>query len=660
MPARKKKADPEEEVEEEEEGDESEFLSSAVFAISGKLSRTQAAMKKLISDNGGTVAGSVTKKVTHLISTKEELEDGSDKIDKAKENGIFIVSEEFIDECVKQKKMVAEAPFLLTGAAGKEEKEKEAEEEEEEEEEEEKPKKKRAASGAAEGEKESKRAKKDDDEEPEVKAKVIVKGRAAVDAVSGKADTCHVYEEGDCVYDCMLNQTNIGSNNNKFYVIQVLKEDSGNSYYVWNRWGRVGERGQFKLMPCGSNLQKAKSDFEKKFKDKTVNLWANRNKFVKHAGKYDLIAIDYGVGDDEEEEDKKKQQLKKEAAAKAANKKSELDERLQDLIRLIFDMKMMERVMQEMEFDVKKSPLGKLTKEQIRKGYLVLQKIEHEIARANRDALQALSSEFYTLIPHNFGRVRPPVIGDAETLKKKMQMLEALADIEIAAKIIADVSGDENQLDSNYRRLNALIEPVDEDSEEHKYISRYVANTHPRNTPRIKQVFKLQRAGEADRFAPKKGLGNRMLLWHGSRLTNFVGILSQGLRIAPPEAPASGYRFGKGVYFADICGLASRYCRSAGDQDFLMLLGDVALGKTADLVRDTYMEKPQAGTNSTKALGTIEPDPKDRLVLQPDDVVVPYGKIVDSGHKGVSCQEHQYIVYDVAQVELKYLVRFAN
>ena len=33
----------------------------------------------------------------------------------------------------------------------------------------------------------------------------------------------------------------------------------------------------------------------------------------------------------------------------------------------------------------------------------------------------------------------------------------------------------------------------------------------------------------------------RMLLWHGSRLTNWVGILSQGLRIAPPEAPVTGY-----------------------------------------------------------------------------------------------------------------------
>ena len=33
----------------------------------------------------------------------------------------------------------------------------------------------------------------------------------------------------------------------------------------------------------------------------------------------------------------------------------------------------------------------------------------------------------------------------------------------------------------------------------------------------------------------------RQLLWHGSRLTNWVGILSQGLRIAPPEAPVTGY-----------------------------------------------------------------------------------------------------------------------
>lgn len=51
------------------------------------------------------------------------------------------------------------------------------------------------------------------------------------------------------------------------------------------------------------------------------------------------------------------------------------------------------------------------------------------------------------------------------------------------------------------------------------------------------QVFKIAREDEADRYAPFKDLHNRQLLWHGSRTTNFAGILSQGLRIAPPEAP---------------------------------------------------------------------------------------------------------------------------
>ena len=39
-------------------------------------------------------------------------------------------------------------------------------------------------------------------------------------------------------YDCMLNQTNIGNNNNKYYIIQVLKHQNG-TFLTWNRWGRV-------------------------------------------------------------------------------------------------------------------------------------------------------------------------------------------------------------------------------------------------------------------------------------------------------------------------------------------------------------------------------------------------------------------------------------
>ena len=50
------------------------------------------------------------------------------------------------------------------------------------------------------------------------------------------------------------------------------------------------------------------------------------------------------------------------------------------------------------------------------------------------------------------------------------------------------------------------------------------------------------------------------LLWHGSRTENYVGILSDGLRIATPDAPVSGYMFGKGLYFADVPSKSANYC----------------------------------------------------------------------------------------------------
>lgn len=89
-------------------------------------------------------------------------------------------------------------------------------------------------------------------------------------------------------YDCTLNQTNIGNNNNKFYIIQLLEEDG--HYFCWNRWGRVGEVGQTKMNPFVC-LEDAKKDFEKKFREKTKNKWEEREHFVAHPNKYTLIEV---------------------------------------------------------------------------------------------------------------------------------------------------------------------------------------------------------------------------------------------------------------------------------------------------------------------------------------------------------------------------------
>jgi hypothetical protein len=70
----------------------------------------------------------------------------------------------------------------------------------------------------------------------------------------------------------------------------------------------------------------------------------------------------------------------------------------------------------------------------------------------------------------------------------------------------------------------------------------------------------------------------------------------QGLRIAPPEAPVTGYMFGKGLYFADLVSKSANYCHANKDSPVaLMLLAEVALGEMYELKKAKYMDKPPKG-----------------------------------------------------------------
>lgn len=108
---------------------------------------------------------------------------------------------------------------------------------------------------------------------------------------------------------------------------------------------------------------------------------------------------------------------------------------------------------------------------------------------------------------------------------------------------------------------------------------------------------------------------NKKLLWHGSRLTNFVGILSQGLRIAPPEAPVTGYMFGKGVYFADMSSKSANYCFTSRENNTgILLLCEVACGNMNEKIHaDYYAANLPENKHSTKGVGKIQPDPKNAV-----------------------------------------------
>jgi poly [ADP-ribose] polymerase len=101
-----------------------------------------------------------------------------------------------------------------------------------------------------------------------------------------------------------------------------------------------------------------------------------------------------------------------------------------------------------------------------------------------------------------------------------------------------------------------------------------------------------------------------VLLWHGSRTTNFIGILSQGLRIAPPEAPVTGYMFGKGVYFADMSSKSANYCNADKTHPVgVLILAEVALGNPYVKLEAEYVEHLKPQFQSTLGKGATEPDP---------------------------------------------------
>lgn len=469
----------------------------------------------------------------------------------------------------------------------------------------------------------------------------------------------HVLQEDEDTYDATLNQTNVGDNNNKFYIIQVLESDDGGRFMVFNRWGRVGSKGQNKLSGPYTSKQTAIDEFQTKFYGKTKNNWWERHEFVAHPKSYTWLEMDYSKTDQEST-------VQEPSASKMDRqpRETKLEARLAKFISLICNISMMKQQMIEIGYNAEKLPLGKLSKSTILKGYDVLKRIADVIGQSDRKILEQLSGEFYTVIPHDFGyrKMCEFVIDTPQKLKSKLEMVEALGEIEVATKLLEDETAMQvDPLYSHYQRLHCELTPIEADSIEYNMIEKYMKNTHAKThssyTVDIVQIFRASREGEAERFKKFLKTHNRMLLWHGSRLTNWTGILSQGLRIAPPEAPVTGYMFGKGVYFADMFSKSANYCCSSSKAPAgVLLLCEVALGDMAELLYADYnADKLPEGKLSTKGVGATIPDFSESQMLD-DGVMVPLGRPQQLGTKA-SLLYNEYIVYNVEQIKMRYILQ---
>ncbi|KAI3966922.1 hypothetical protein MKX01_021508 [Papaver californicum] len=468
----------------------------------------------------------------------------------------------------------------------------------------------------------------------------------------------HVLQHGGEIYDAMLNQTNLSDNNNKFYAIQALESDGGGGFMVFTRWGRVGVKGQNKLQGFTSR-DEAIHEFEQRFYAKTNNPWSDRKNFVCYPKLYAWLEMDYKETENESIVPKKLED------SSIQPRETKLESRIAQFISLICNVSMMKQQMIEIGYNAEKLPLGKLSKSTILKGYDVLKSISEAItATPDRKTLERLTGAFYTVIPHDFGfkKMREFIIDTPQKLKSKIEMVEALGEIELATKLLKDDEDmQEDPLYSHYNRLQCELKAIDADSKEYSVIEKYMKNTHAKThsnyTVDIVQLFRVSRKCEDERFRKFSNTKNRMLLWHGSRLTNWTGILSQGLRIAPPEAPSTGYMFGKGVYFADMFSKSANYCySSSSSRTGVLLLCEVALGEMAELLHSDYnADKLPAGKLSTKGVGSTAPDPSEFEALD-DGVVVPLGNPKEQRDRKGSLLYNEYIVYNVDQIRMRYLI----
>lgn len=420
-----------------------------------------------------------------------------------------------------------------------------------------------------------------------------------------------------------LNFFDAVKNSNKYYTIELHKGDNG--YRVFTDYGRLGVTSTKQVRETDS-LSLAEKEFKSILNSKIKK------------GYKEVELAQSTTGSEKAKELIDVTEIKVKTPKKA--KKSTLPPDVQEFVKQIFDeagRKLNQFVKGGTNTDGA-SPLGKLSVRQINKGRTLLQDISNVISNKRvvgvNDVI-SLSNEYYAYIPKAFGyRVRPEDIAivSLDEVAEQMDILKFYEDSLRMGDIIYDTSN----LDKQYESLKSDIGILPKTDEMYKYLVDYVRNSESRHhnvTLNVKRIFtvKQKNAPEFD-----DSVGNKRLLFHGTRSANMPGILSSHLKL-PTQLKGvhiTGAMFGPGIYFADNSTKSSQYsCSRFGgtpnryDTAF-MFVSEVALGEIYEIENSHYFLNPPKGYDSVK------------------------------GVAGRSLLHNEYIVYKENQHELKYIIEF--
>lgn len=219
--------------------------------------------------------------------------------------------------------------------------------------------------------------------------------------------------------------------------------------------------------------------------------WEDRLKEPK-AGKYTFIERKYEESEDEDKVETKPNK------GKTRKSQSKLPKAVQNLVSFIFSQKYFLATMAQLSYDTEKLPLGKLSKRTLKTGFDTLQQLAELVASPTlatsrygvqfQVATEKLSNRYFTTIPHVFGRKKPPVLNKEAYIKKEIDLLETLTNMEVTHSILEDASKakDLNAIDRQFqglrlKEMTALHHESEEFRELETYLTQSRGSTHRLN-----------------------------------------------------------------------------------------------------------------------------------------------------------------------------------
>jgi poly [ADP-ribose] polymerase len=437
-----------------------------------------------------------------------------------------------------------------------------------------------------------------------------------------------------------LQKTDIGNNNNKFYGLELHKANG--KLRVFTHYGRTGDLASnpnagTKECRYFDTLAAAQAEYTRIYKAKT----GKRKGYVELSLASSNIGSDKARGTssghvDAKTTEKIEAKTKLPAAPKPVNV---CPPSIRNLIALIYNEAthaLTNTVQAKITAKGIETPLGVLTIGQIEHGELFLKEIFDAVQAGDKGSLEGLSSQFYTAIPHKLGRTRARVqqaiIDSKAKISEKEETLQLMRDmLKVDGKdhsvLVSDDVGDK------YKALGCSVENLAGTPEFEKW-RKFTLNSRIRSHRgmSIKSVYRVTRPGEKEVF--KEEVGNIKMLFHGSRIKNWVGLLTRGV-LMPKLVTAMGINrtdggwLGNGIYFGDAACTSVYYTSPGRGGHRIMSVNAVALGKMKDYRKITYgLNAPPAGYNSCH------------------------------GVRGTEFSDTELVIYDMKQQMMQYLVEF--